>query len=250
MTETGSGGGTRRLAIILFADVAGYSRLMRADEEQTLTDLQRPPRRAGRRRWSSGSTAASSSRGRRCDGRVRQRRRGGTLGSRAAARHGRAQCRQAGRPATELPHRPASRRRHRSDEDVFGDTVNVAARLHALAEPGAIVLLPRCTSRCATRSVCRSAISAPGRSRTSTVRCVPISSLDSETPVRRARQRWILSALAAALLLGVVGVGAFPWSRIEPTRRTRSLPPTASRSPCCCSPTRAAMPRRTTSPTA
>ena len=39
MTETGSSG-NRRLAIILFADVAGYSRLMRADEEQTLTDLR------------------------------------------------------------------------------------------------------------------------------------------------------------------------------------------------------------------
>jgi aryl-alcohol dehydrogenase-like predicted oxidoreductase len=32
--------GTRRLATILFADVAGYSRMMRADEEQTLGDLR------------------------------------------------------------------------------------------------------------------------------------------------------------------------------------------------------------------
>ena len=30
----------RRLATILFADVGGYSRLMRADEEQTLDDLR------------------------------------------------------------------------------------------------------------------------------------------------------------------------------------------------------------------
>ena len=39
MTDTGSGG-NRRLATILFADVAGYSRLVRADEERTLSDLQ------------------------------------------------------------------------------------------------------------------------------------------------------------------------------------------------------------------
>src|SRR4051812_6651940 len=36
---TGSGS-NRRLATILFADVAGYSRMMRADEEQTLVDLR------------------------------------------------------------------------------------------------------------------------------------------------------------------------------------------------------------------
>ena len=33
-------GTNRRLATILFADVAGYSRMMRADEEQTLVDLR------------------------------------------------------------------------------------------------------------------------------------------------------------------------------------------------------------------
>ena len=35
-----SDAGSRRLATILFADVAGYSRLMRADEEQTFVDLR------------------------------------------------------------------------------------------------------------------------------------------------------------------------------------------------------------------
>src|SRR5258708_16360991 len=35
---TGSGS-NRRLATLLFADGAGYSRMMRADEEQTLVDL-------------------------------------------------------------------------------------------------------------------------------------------------------------------------------------------------------------------
>ena len=33
-------GTNRRLATILFADVAGYSRMMRADEEQTFVDLR------------------------------------------------------------------------------------------------------------------------------------------------------------------------------------------------------------------
>jgi adenylate cyclase len=37
MSDSGT---NRRLATILFADVAGYSRMMRADEEQTLGDLR------------------------------------------------------------------------------------------------------------------------------------------------------------------------------------------------------------------
>jgi len=45
---------TRRLAAILAADVAGYSRLMGADEEGTLAELKAIPR--------SGSTEAASSR--------------------------------------------------------------------------------------------------------------------------------------------------------------------------------------------
>ena len=49
-----SSGSNRRLATILFADIDGYSRLMRADEEQTFDDLhahlpaymqKRPPMR-------------------------------------------------------------------------------------------------------------------------------------------------------------------------------------------------------------
>src|SRR5260370_32929324 len=35
-----SAGTNRRLATIMFADIDGYSRLMRADEEQTLDDLR------------------------------------------------------------------------------------------------------------------------------------------------------------------------------------------------------------------
>jgi len=35
-----STGTNRRLATIMFADIDGYSRLMRADEEQTLDDLR------------------------------------------------------------------------------------------------------------------------------------------------------------------------------------------------------------------
>ncbi|MFI5033631.1 MAG: adenylate/guanylate cyclase domain-containing protein, partial [Reyranellales bacterium] len=95
-----------------------------------------------------------------------------------------------------------------SDHDVFGDTVNVAARLQALAEPGAIVL------SAGVHEQVRDKISLPfrdlgARSLKNIDRPVRAFVLDSETPVRRARLRWILSALAAALLLGIVGVGAF-----------------------------------------
>jgi len=50
----------RRLAAILAADVAGYSRLMEADEEGTLAALRAIRRELGNRR--SPSTAAASSR--------------------------------------------------------------------------------------------------------------------------------------------------------------------------------------------
>src|SRR6201995_3167136 len=126
----------RRLATILFADIDGYTRLMRADEEQTLTDL-----RAHLAELVAPVVA-------RFHGRIVK-----TVGDGVMVGFGSAV--EAVRSAVELQRGmvernadlPVARRQTfriglhlgdviLTDEDVFGDTVNVAARLQALAEPG------------------------------------------------------------------------------------------------------------------
>jgi adenylate cyclase len=130
----------RRLATILFADVSGYSRMMRADEERTLVDL----------RGHLAELVAPVIE--RFGGRIVK-----TVGDGAMVEFGSAV--EAVRSAVELQRGMATRnegvlaeRRQTfrigvhlgdviaSDDDVFGDTVNVAARLQGVAAPGAIVL--------------------------------------------------------------------------------------------------------------
>lgn len=135
-----SSGPNRRLATILFADIEGYSRLMRADEEQTFVDLHAH----------LGELVGPVVE--RFHGRIVK-----TVGDGVLVEFGSAV--EAVRSAVELQRgmaernvgTPAGRRQafriglHLgdiivSDEDVFGDAVNVAARLHGLSEPGSIVL--------------------------------------------------------------------------------------------------------------
>ena len=53
------------------------------------------------------------------------------------------------------------------DDDIFGDGVNVAARLEALGRARRHLRLPKCAIRCATSSTSRSRTWASSRSRTS-----------------------------------------------------------------------------------
>ena len=207
MTDSGSGG-NRRLATILFADVADYSRLMRADEERTLTDL---------RGHLAELVAPVVDR---FHGRIVK-----SLGDGVLAEFGSAV--EAVRCATELQRGMAERnaglpvdRRQSfrigvhlgdiifSDYDVFGDTVNVASRLQALAEPGAIVL------SASVHEQVRDKLALPFRD----LGARPLRNIDRPVraycldgaAARRARRRpWLVPAIAAAVLMAVAAGGAF-----------------------------------------
>ena len=133
----------RRLAAILAADVAGYSRLMGADEEGTLKRLK-----ALRRELIDPSIA-------RHHGRIVKTTGDGILiefGSVVDALRCATEVQTAmGERNVDVPHEKRIEFRagiHQGDivvdeGDIFGDGVNVAARLEALADPGGICVSAR-----------------------------------------------------------------------------------------------------------
>ena len=131
----------RRLAAILAADVAGYSRLMGADEEGTLARLKacrqalvdpedrrasRPHRQDHRRRHA---------------GRVRQRRRCGALRRRGAARHGRRAmptCRRTSASSSASASMSATSSSTTTTSSATASTSRPGSK--AIAEPGGICI--------------------------------------------------------------------------------------------------------------
>jgi adenylate cyclase len=138
---------TRRLAAILATDVAGYSRLMGADEEGTHERLK-AHRRDPKIKEHHGRIVKTTG-----DGMLAEF--SSVVGAvRCAAEIQRAMV----DPDTEI----AEDRRIRfrvginlgdiivDEDDIFGDGVNVAAQLEALAEPGGICVSRVCVTRSAT----------------------------------------------------------------------------------------------------
>src|SRR3984893_11957537 len=225
---------TRRLTAILAADVAGYSRLMGADEEGTHERLK-------------------AHLGKLVDPKIKEHR-GRTVkntGDGLLAEF--ASVVDAVRCAMEVqrgmidrePEVPEGRRvRFRvgvhlgdviaEEEDIFGDGVNVAARLEALAEPGGI-----CISRVVRDQIrdkllysCEDWGEQSVKNITRPVRVYALrpeavaDAPGSRVPIARRRPRPTVFAAVAtgamALLIAVVA-----WER-WPANRTASAPPTAA----------------------
>jgi class 3 adenylate cyclase len=177
----------RRLAAILAADVAGYSRMMGSDEEGTLAALK-----ACRRELVDPKIAEHR-------GRIVKTTGDGLLiefpsvveavTCALAVQRGMVE-RNAGVPEDQ-------RIEFRiginlgdiiiDEGDIYGDGVNVAARLEGLAEPGGFASAPRRMSRCATACTSPSTISASSRSRTSQGPCAPMLSPSAHRPAQRCR---------------------------------------------------------------
>src|SRR5215472_2374641 len=134
---------TRRLAAILAADVAGYSRLIGADEQGTLTRLK-----TIRSELINPSIAAHN-------GRIVKTTGDGLLAEFVSSVDALncAQETQVGLGKLNAELAPDNRIELRigihqgdivvEDGDIFGDGVNVAARLEALADPGGICVSAR-----------------------------------------------------------------------------------------------------------
>ena len=120
----------RRLAAILAADVVGYSCLMERDEDGTLDRLKAHRQEFIEPIWRE-QAAHRQAHGRRCSGRVRER----VDAVRARSRSSRPWCGTSGsgRPSDPHPFRIGINLGDvvHEDGDIFGDGVNIAARLEA-----------------------------------------------------------------------------------------------------------------------
>ena len=209
---TGEGKLERRLAAILAADIAGYSRLMGEDEEGTLRDLRavdeevltpQTAQHQGRifKRMGDGFLAEFPSvvEAMRCALAIQA-----DMAARAAASPGARKL--AFRIGVHLGDVIADR------GDVFGDGVNVAARLQTLAEPGGICVhrsvRNEVRDRLPVKFVDMGEIEVKNIARPVRAFRVALDGVAADAQAAPARRAKLVLAAIAAALLAVVGLAA------------------------------------------
>jgi adenylate cyclase len=218
----------RRLAAILASDVVGYSRLMAADEAGTHAHLK-----ALRRELIDPKIAAHH-------GRIVKLMGDGALVEFASVVDA-VQCAvDIQRAMAERDADVAEDRRIRfrvgvnlgdiiiEDDDIYGDGVNIAARLEGLAEPGGIVVSG--TTFDHARNKAQAGFRFLGRLRVKNipepVRAYQVlldpgavgNIIDDEPPAARSRWRWPATAAAMVAVIALVsGFGAWLWLWDEPS---------------------------------
>jgi adenylate cyclase len=228
----------RRLAAILAADVAGYSRLMEADEEGTLARL-----RAHRRGLIDPKIREHR-------GRIVKTTGDGALVEFASVVDAVRCAAEIQRGMLDREAETAEDRRIRfrigvnlgdiivEEGDIFGDGVNIAARLEALAEPGGICVsqvvrdqvgdrLPYAFDDLGEQSVKNIArpvrTYALGPEAIAALPAVAVAELPAPPAGRRDR-RFLVAAAAAALSFVVVAGGWWAWRPGTPATGERAKP--------------------------
>ena len=207
----------RRLAAIMAADVVGYSRLMERDEDRTLARLK-----AHRKEFLEPLIAEHH-------GRVVKLMGDGALVEFAsvvdavacavAIQQGMAEREAAVPEDQRLRFRIGVNQGdiiHEADGDIYGDGVNIAARLEGLAEPGGICVSGKVREE--LRKRLELAFAPMGQQRVKNI-AEPIDAwrvvLDGRAPVARkpilATRRLRLALAAALVFLVLVGAGGWWW---------------------------------------
>src|SRR5215468_4043967 len=219
----------RRLAAILAADVAGYSRLMGADEEGTLAQLKVHRREVIDPKIGEHKGRIVKTTG---DGLLVEF--GSVIDALRCATE--IQTGMAARKAVDPADRQIAFRIgiHQGDVvvedgDIFGDGVNVAARLEALAEPGGICVSARVREDAAGKIdlAFRDMGDRQLKNIARPVRAYAVGATAS--PARHSRRRIVISRLAAAaIILAIAGIGAtawWAWPRLSPPATTAQAVP-------------------------
>jgi adenylate cyclase len=183
----------RRLAAILVADVVGYSRLMETDEASTVALLRE------RTRSILNPTVGGNS------GRIVKFMGDGVLVEFASAINAVTAALQLQQRMTDA-NADLPESRHivvrvginlgdviGDGQDVYGDCVNIAARLEALANPGGICISAKVYEEIAGKLECTSRTSASRSSRIFREKCAPtVGGQTSQTAAPRRRvQTWL-----------------------------------------------------------